>query len=64
MWLIVHIWSTPKTKLSYRDWSDRVRFVIKTKLNNDVIDSTDLVNIETKTELSGHIKPGAVCDEN
>lgn len=41
-----------KTKLSCREQSDRVQFVIKTRLNNDVTDSIGLVYAENKTELS------------
>ena len=37
---------------------------MKTKLDNDVIDCIDLVNVETETELLGHIWLGAICDEN
>ena len=56
--------SMSKMKLSYHDRMDRVQSVIKTRLDNDVIDCIDLVNVETKTELSGHIWLGVVCDEN
>lgn len=46
-----------KTKLSCREQSDRVQFVIKTRLNNDVTDSIGLVYAENKTELSWLIGP-------
>lgn len=37
---------------------------MKTKLDNDVIDCIDLVNVETETELLWHIWLCAICDEN
>ena len=42
-------------KLSYHDRIDRVRSVIKTKMDNDVIYHIDLVNVKTETKLLGHI---------
>lgn len=44
--------STPKIKLSYRDRSDRVRFVMKTRVDNDIINRIDLVYVEIETKLS------------
>ena len=61
---MVHVQPTPKMKPSCCDRSDLVQFVMKTKQDNDMIDNIGLVYIKTKIELSGHIWPGAVCDEN
>ena len=54
----------PKTKLSFLDLLDWVRFVIKTIQENNVINHTSLVYIETKTELLRPIKLGMVCYKN
>ena len=43
MWLIVYMWTTPKTKLSYPDRLDLVRSLMKTKQNNKMIDHTSAV---------------------
>ena len=56
--------STPKTKLSCHDQSDRVRYVMKTSKDNDIIEHIGLVYTETETGLSRIIWSGAVCDEN
>lgn len=49
--MIVQLWSTPKTKLSSFDESDQVRSVMKTKHDNNVIDSIGVVYTKTETEL-------------
>ena len=54
----------PKTKLSILDLLDWVRFVIKTIQENNVINHTSLVYVETKTKLLRPIKLGMVCYKN
>lgn len=51
-WLIVQVWSTLKTKLSYRDRSNQVQFVMKTRHNNIVTERTGVVYAEKDIELS------------
>ena len=51
-------------KLSYRDRSDRVLYVTKTKQDNDVTNCTCEVYTENDTKLSWLIGPSANCDEN
>lgn len=46
-WLIVQVWFTPKMKLSYKDLSHRVQYVMKT-----MFDYTREIYIENKIELS------------
>ena len=53
-----------KTKLSFHDRLDRVRFVIKTKQDNDVTDHTRVGYTENETKLFWPIGPGVACDEN
>ena len=53
-----------KTKLNNHDRSNRVPTVMKTKEDNNVIDHIGLVYIGNDTELSGPIKPSAICDKN
>ena len=50
-------------KLSYRDRSERVRSVIKTRQDNDVTNRIGLVYVENNTKLSQPIELGAVHDE-
>lgn len=54
----------PKMKLSFLDLLDWVQFVIKTIQENNVINHTSLVYVETKTELLRPIKLGMVCYKN
>ena len=42
-WLIIQMWSTLKTKLSYYDQLNRVRYVTKTKEDNNMTDRICLV---------------------
>ena len=63
-WLIIQKWSTSKMKLSCRDQSDRVWFVMKTRQDNDVTNRIGLVYVKTKPQFSGPIWSGAVYDEN
>ena len=39
-------------KLSYYAWLDRVRFVMKTRQDNDIIDCICVVYAETEIKLS------------
>ena len=63
-WLIVKKWSMLKMKLSYSDWLNQVWSMSKTKQDNDVNDSIDLVYAKIKTQLSLPIWLDAVYDEN
>ena len=47
MWLILQMRYMPKLKQSCCDWSDQVRYVTKTKKDNDVTDRIGLVYVET-----------------
>ena len=51
-------------KLSFREQSDRVWYVIKTIQDNVMTDCIGLVYAETKTELSRPIESSAVCYED
>ena len=53
-----------KRKQNYHDQSNRVRYVIKTRQDNDLIDHTGMVYVEKETELSWSMALGTVCDEN
>lgn len=54
----------PKIKLSFLDLLDRVQSMIKTIKDNDMIDRTSLVYVETKIELLRLIELSAVYYEN
>lgn len=58
------MWSTPKTKLTYRDQLDRAQFVTKTKQDNNMIDRIGLIYAESEIELLGPIWSGAIYFEN
>lgn len=47
---MVQMRSTPKTKMSFLDRSDRVGFMEKTRLENDVTGRISLVYAEIETE--------------
>ena len=49
-------------KLSCRDQLDRVRFMMKTKQNNDVTDCTSVVYAKSDIELLWEIEPNADND--
>lgn len=49
-----------KMKLNYRDQSDRVMYVTKTKQDNDMTDYIGAVYAENDIEPSGPIKPSAI----
>lgn len=52
-----------KTKLSYRDQSDWVWFMTKTKQGNNVIDSIGMVYDKNITKLSRPIRLGMAYDK-
>ena len=58
--MIVQIWYTLNTKLSYHNQSNQVWPITKTKQDNDMTDCIGLVYVENNTELSGPIGPGVV----
>lgn len=51
MWLIIHMRSMLKMKLSCHNRLDWVRYVMKTKEDNYVTDLIGLVHAKTETEL-------------
>ena len=63
-WLIIHIWSTLKTKLSCRDRSDWVQFAMKTRQDNDMTNRTSAIYAKKETKLSWPIGSNVVYDEN
>lgn len=50
----------PKMKLSYCDRLDQMRFVMKTKHDNDLTNRISAVYIENYTELSRPIRLGTI----
>ena len=64
MWLIVVVQSRSRMKLNYKDLSDKVSYMMKTRQENEITDCTGAVYAENKTKLSSPIRHGAVCDEN
>ena len=54
--------SSLKIKWNDRDWLEQVLFMMKTRLDNDVTRSTNVVYIKNETELSWLIKPSVVYD--
>ena len=64
MLLILQMWSTPKTKLSYCDQLDCVRFVMKARQDNDLIDHLGMFYTKNDIELTLPIRSGVDCDEN
>lgn len=49
-WLIVHMRSMLKTKLTYHDWSGQVRSMKKAKQENDMIDCIGAVYVRNEIE--------------
>lgn len=60
---MVQMQSMVKTKLSYNVRSDQVRFVTKTKHDNNVTNCTSAVYVENNTKVSWLIESGVVCDK-
>lgn len=58
------MWSTSKTKSSSLHESDRVRYVMKTILDNNMTNRTREVYVENDIKLSWPIRLGVVIDEN
>ena len=61
---IVQIRFMTKMILNYHDRLNQVSIIMKTKKDNDMIDSTDMVNAKNKIELSWPIGLGTVFDKN
>ena len=61
---IVYVLSMSKPKMSYRDLSNKVRSIMKTQHDNDMIDRTSTIYAKNKTKFPCSIGLGAVYDEN
>ena len=64
MWPIVRVWFMLISKLNYRDLSNQVQFVMKTKQDNGVANHIGATYIENKIDLLWPIRSGTVYDEN
>ena len=53
----------PKPKMNYRNLSNQVQYVMKTRQDNNMIDHVDTVYAEKDTKLSWHVGLGADYDE-
>lgn len=62
-WPIVQEWSRYSIILNYKDRSDSVRFMMKIRQDNNMIDHTSAVYVKIKTKLSWTIKQDAVYHE-
>ena len=51
MWLIVQVWYLWNTILNYQDWWDIMRFITKTRQNNNVTDCTGPLYAKNGIEL-------------
>ena len=51
MLLIVQVWSTSKLKLNYRDLSNQVWPMMKTRQDNDVTNRTGMIYTENNTDI-------------
>ena len=60
MWSNVYVWSTQKPKLNYRELSDQVQYVVKTRKDNNLTDYIGTLCIENDTEFSWLIELSAV----
>lgn len=60
MWSNVYVWSTQKPKLNYRELSDQVQYVVKTRKDNNLTDYIGTLYIENDTEFSWLIELSAV----
>lgn len=52
MWSNIYVWSTRKPKLNYRELSDQVQYVVKTRKDNNLTDYIGTLYIENDTEFS------------
>ena len=50
MWLIVVVQSRSRMKLNYKDLSDKVSYMMKTRQENDITDCTGAVYAENDIE--------------
>ena len=50
-WLIIQVWSMPKTELSFCDLFDWVLSEMKTRHNNDIIECLGGIYTENNIEL-------------
>ena len=64
MWSTIQVWSAPKMKLSFRDRSNQVSCVMKTRQDSNVTDLTCAVYDENDIELSRLIGSGDDNDGN
>lgn len=64
MWPIIQVWSAPKMKLSFRDRSNQVSCVMKTRQDSNVTYLTRAVYDENDIELSRLIGSGDDNDGN
>ena len=62
IWLIVYVWSMLEMILKCHDRLDWVESMTKTRQDNNVTDRIGSVDIKIETELSGPIRPSAVCN--
>ena len=53
-----------RLKLNYRDLSKWVRYVIKTRQDNNITDCIGSIYIKNEIELSWPVGPSAAHDEN
>ena len=59
-WLIIQVNSKSKRKLNYRDRSDKVWSIKKTRYDNDMIDHTSAVYVEIRNKLLRPIEQDTV----
>lgn len=60
MWLIVQVRSTPKLELNCDDRLDKMRSIMETKQDNNVIDHIGVVYAEKGIQLSWLIREDAI----
>ena len=63
-WLIVSMWSTPKSKWTFKSYRIGCGYVTKTRQNNDTTNRIGAVYTENEIKMLWLIGPGVVCDEN
>ena len=56
MWSIVYVSFVQNTILNSEDRSNNVRYMTKTRQDNDLIDHTSMLYVENETELSWLIR--------
>ena len=50
--------------MNYREWSNQLQYVMKTRQDDDISDHTSVVYDGNKTKLPCPIELCAICDEN